>query len=150
MKAKGKYSKASDVSAPEVLRDRADLISTEPESRAMIRTQIYLNRAEYDFLQIESRRRNAPMAAVIRSYIDEKMHVPDEIWENNPLLAPPADPKFVGPEDGAINHDHYLYGTPKKWVKRRGKWVEAPPLPGDYYSNPKSAAAYDRSLEGSK
>jgi hypothetical protein len=114
---------------------------------AMVRTQVYLRQEEYHFLQTESARRGEPMAAVIRSFIDEKMAVPDEVWENNPLLAPPADPGFVGPEDGAINHDHYIYGCPKKWIKRGGRWVEAPPLPEDYYSNRQSAETYDRMLK---
>ena len=114
---------------------------------AMIRTQIYLTRQEHDFLQAEAVRQGEPMAAVLRAFIEEKMTIPDEVWENNPLLAPPADPRFVGHEDGAINHDHYLYGCPKKWIKREGKWVEAPPLPDDYYSNRQSAEAYDRMLK---
>jgi hypothetical protein len=113
----------------------------------MVRSQIYLTQEEYNFLQSESVRRGEPMAAVIRSFIDEKMAVPDDVWENNPLLAPPADQGFVGPEDGAINHDHYIYGCPKKWIKRGGRWVEAPPLPEDYYSDRQSAEAYDRMLK---
>jgi len=85
---------------------------------------------------------------VLRSFIDEKMEIPDSAWDNNPLLDPPVhDPDFVGHEDGAINHDHYVYGCPKKWVKQGGKWVEAPPLPDDYYTNRESAEAYDRMLE---
>jgi hypothetical protein len=75
--------------------------------------------------------------------MNENMEIPESAWINNPLLAPPADPGFIGPEDGAINHDHYIYGCPKKWMKRNGKWVESPPLPEDYYTNPASAAAYD-------
>jgi hypothetical protein len=150
MKTTGKYPKPGPSTAPEVLHDRPDPAILAAASEAMMRTQIYLSRAEYDFLQREARHRGEPMAAVIRSFIDEKMEPPEEIWENNPLLAPPADPEFIGPEDGAINHDHYLYGTPKKWMKQKGKWVETPPLPDDYYTNPESAAAYDRKAEGKK
>ncbi len=113
----------------------------------MIRTQIYLSRPEHEFIQSQAARQAQPMAAIIRSLIDEKMDIPESAWSNNSLLAPPADPGFVGPEDGAINHDHYLYGGPKKWVKRRSQWVEAPPLPEDYHSNPASAAAHDRKVE---
>ncbi len=150
MKTTGKYPKSEPTDAPDALHDRPDPAVLAAASEAMLRTQIYLNRAEYDFLQREAHRRGEPMAAVIRSLIDEKMELPDEIWENNPLLAPPADPGFLGPEDGAINHDHYVYGTPKKWMKKKGKWVETPPLPEDYYTNPPSAAAYDRRVEGKK
>jgi hypothetical protein len=117
----------------------------------MLRTQIYLSRQEHDFLQKEAARRGEPMAAVIRSFIDEKMTIPDEVWDNNPLLAPSVvDPDWQGQEDGAINHDHYIYGCPKKWVKQNGQWVEAPPLPDDYYTNEVSRRAYDEMLERMK
>src|SRR4051794_9653258 len=138
MKAKTKYPLARSASAGEALHDTPGPLTTVPESATMIRTQIYLSRAQYDFLQAQARQRTEPMAAVLRSFVDEKMKLPEEVWENNSLLAPPADPAFVGPEDGIVNHDHYLYGGPKKWMKKKGKWVEAPPLPEDYYRNPKT------------
>jgi hypothetical protein len=119
-------------------------VAYEVEQAPMIRTQIYLNKHEYDFVQTEAKRRDEPMAAVIRNFIDEKMEIPEDAWTNNPMLEPtPHDPTFVGHEDSGINHDHYLYGTPKRWMKRKGKWVKSPPLPEDYYSNPKSRIAYD-------
>ena len=91
---------------------------------AMVRTQIYLTQAEYHFLQAESQRRHEPMAAIIRSIVDEKMETPAEAWDDNPMLRPtPKDTKFDLPEDAAINHDHYLYGTPKKYTKVKGHWV---------------------------
>jgi len=111
---------------------------------AMVRTQIYLSRAEHEFVQTEATRQGVAMAAFIRSLIDAQMALPDAVWERNPMLAAPADPAFVGPEDGVINHDHYIYGSPKRWLKQRGKWVEAPPLPEDYYTNESSRQAYDR------
>lgn len=130
-----------------VLRDAtylADAWTTE-KTGAMIRTQIYLSPAEHRFLQAESARRGKPMAAIIRSYIDEKMNLPEEAWTQNSLLTPPADPDFVGPEDGVINHDHYIYGSPRRHVKKQGRWVPAPPLPEDYYTNEDSRRAYDQS-----
>ncbi|MHB8519685.1 MAG: hypothetical protein ACYDH9_02895 [Limisphaerales bacterium] len=148
---KGKHSHQTARSTqPAALKDVAGLYapaSPPPDTGTMRRTQIYLSREEHDFVQAEASRRGEPMAAVIRSLIDERMHVPEAVWDNNPLLAPPADPNFLGPEDGAINHDHYLHGTPKKWIKRNGKWIAAPSLPADYYTNPASAATYDRMLE---
>jgi hypothetical protein len=122
----------------------------EAPVKSMVRTQIYLTRAEYNFLQSEAGQRGEPMAAVIRAFIDEKMEIPEEAWTDNPLLHLAAGPQFVGPEDGVINHDHYIFGSPKKWIKQDGKWVEAPPLPQDYYTNPASADAYDRELEREK
>jgi hypothetical protein len=131
---------------PDMLKEAA--LAYEVDEPPMVRTQIYLSKPEHEFIQSEAARQAQPMAAVIRAFIDEKMEIPESTWTDNPLLAPPADPGFVGPEDGAINHDHYVYGGPRKWMKRRGQWVEAPPLPEDYYTNPASAAAYDRMLEG--
>ncbi|MCP5521890.1 MAG: hypothetical protein H7A46_10130 [Verrucomicrobiales bacterium] len=144
MKKKGvNYGDSTGSGAP-ALRD-----ATAAEVEPMVRTQVYLTRREHEFLTAEAGRLGRPMAAVLRSFIDEKMEIPDEVWDNNPLLAPPVeDPDWVGHEDGAINHDHYIYGCPKKWVKKDGEWVEAPPLPDDYYENPASSAAYDRMLEG--
>lgn len=114
----------------------------------MIRTQIYLNKPEYDFVQREASRRDEPMAAVIRNFIDEKMEVPEDAWTNNPMLEPtPPDPKWKGHEDSGINHDHYLYGTPKNVIKVKGKWVDAPQLPEDYYKNCTSREAYDRRIQ---
>ncbi len=61
------------------------------------------------------------------------------------MLRPPVMIRLGRAEDGAINHDHYIYGAPKKWMKRKGQWVEAPPLPEDYYQPIRqSAAKYDR------
>ena len=120
-------------------------VAEEVQAAPMVRTQIYLNREEYDFVQTEARRRNEPMAAVIRNFIDEKMEIPEDAWTNNPMLRPwPHDPDWKGHEDGGINHDHYIYGCPKKWIKVKGKYVEAPPLPEDYYGNRASGDAYDK------
>lgn len=129
-----------------VLRDAAMLLDTETtgKSAPMIRTQIYLSPEEHRFLQVESARRGEPMAAVIRAFIDEKMSLPEDVWTHNPLLAPPADPAFLGPEDGVINHDHYIYGTPKRYVKKHEQWGPAPPLPDDYYTNEESRKTYNR------
>jgi hypothetical protein len=123
-------------------------VAYEVEKAPMIRTQIYLNKNEYDFVQREASRRAKPMAAVIRNFIDEKMEIPEDAWTNNPMLEPtPHDPAFVGHEDSGINHDHYLYGTPKNVIKVKGKWVSAPPLPEDYFENRASRAAYDRKVQ---
>ena len=112
-----------------ILKETA-LSADEPAAKEpMVRTQIYLRQSEYNFCQAEAKRREEPMAAVIRSFIDEKMEIPEEAWANNPLLRPtPFDPTYEGYEDAVINHDHYIYGAPKKWVKVDGEWVEAPPV----------------------
>jgi hypothetical protein len=123
MKHGSKYPSASKGASE--LKDGA-AVSPPVGSAAMIRTQIYLSRPEYDFIQAEAAQRREPMAAVIRSYIDEKMQLPEAAWAENPMLKPtPRDTKLALPEDAAINHDHYLYGTPKKYIKAKGKWVLA-------------------------
>lgn len=121
-----------------------DALLEPPVEEPMVRTQIYLSRREHEFIENEAARRDEPMAAVIRSYIDEKMEVPSDVWSDNPLLrAPVPDPSWTGSEDGALNHDHYISGAPKQWMQRKGKWVETPPLPDDYYTNAESRRAYD-------
>ena len=117
------------------------------EASPMMRTQIYLTKSEYHFLQTEARKRKEPMAAVIRSLVDEKMALPDDVWTNNPMLRPtPVEPGWNPPEDAAINHDHYLYGSSKKWIKVKRQWVAAPPLPDDYFDNDASYEDYNRKV----
>jgi hypothetical protein len=145
MKARKPIKYRSYKSSGAELKESA--VAEEVQTAPMVRTQIYLNREEYDFVQTEARRRNEPMAAVIRNFIDEKMEIPEDAWTNNPMLRPwPHDPDWKGHEDGGINHDHYIYGCPKKWIKVKGKYVEAPPLPEDYYENRASGDAYDKML----
>jgi hypothetical protein len=104
-----------------VLRDKAEPYQSVP---AMIRTQVYLTRAEHDFLTREGERTGEGMSAALRGIIDEKMNIPEDAWTNNPMLEPtPYDPDYEGREDGSLNHDHYAYGAPKKYKKVRGKWV---------------------------
>jgi len=143
--------KASTAKAPEPMEVKVSAVAYKVDEPAMVRTQIYLSRREHDFLQSEGSRRGQPMAAIIRAFIDEKMDIPDWAWKNNPLLqAPVTDRVWEGREDGAANHDHYIYGTPKKWRKRHGQWVEAPPLPEDYYSNPERRRQYDEEAGNKK
>ena len=124
MKKPLKYS--SVPKPPDFLRDLPALTRGLNESVGMVRTQIYLTRTEHGFIEAEAARRGETMAAVIRGYIDDKMRVPDTAWAANPMLEPtPSDAGLELPEDAAINHDHYLYGTAKKYLKKRGKWVLA-------------------------
>jgi hypothetical protein len=124
MKKPLKYSSAPK--PPDVLCDLPALTRGLNESVGMVRTQIYLTRTEHGFIEAEAARRGETMAAVIRGCIDDKMRVPDTAWAANPMLEPtPSDAGLELPEDAAINHDHYLYGTAKKYLKKRGKWVLA-------------------------
>src|SRR5271170_7482123 len=122
MKAKRHTKYPSSQSPHMELKETA--VMKQTENSTMVRTQIYLSKPEHDFVQAEARRRDEPMAAVIRGFIDEKMELPADAWTNNPMLRPfPPDPKWKGHEDGGINLDHYLYGAPKSWIKQNGKWV---------------------------
>jgi hypothetical protein len=123
---KRRTSKKTASGEADVLKEAAVPFETGAEAEPMVRTQIYLSKSEHEFVQSESVRRDEPMAAVIRSFIDEKMIIPDRVWEKSPLLDDPADPNYVGLEDGGINHDHYVYGCPKKYEKVNGKWVWKP------------------------
>lgn len=126
MKKSSTYSSAP--SKPEVLNDVFEPSPGGKRVASMVRTQIYLTPAEHEFISAEAARRGEPMAAVIRGYIDDKMRLPDSAWAVNPMLEPtPEDAGLVLPEDAAINHDHYLYDAPKKYVKQRGQWVLAEP-----------------------
>lgn len=120
---KGAKNKAS---APIKLKEDQSAYDAGASTEAMIRTQIYLTRAEHSFLQSEVEKRGKPMASIIRGYIDEKMPEAELDWSKHPFLQPPADPDFNGPGDLSINHDHYAYGTPKRYVKKGGKWVMGP------------------------
>jgi hypothetical protein len=148
MKAKKrvKYPKANAVSVK--LKESPAL--AEPVAGPMVRTQIYLSKEEHDFLQRESRRRDEPMAAIIRGFIDDKMKIPDDAWTNNPIFKPwpkEAYSEDDGREDAGINLDHYLYGVPKDWIKVKGEWIEAPALPKDYYENAAVKEAYDKMIK---
>ena len=114
-----------------VLRESASTVIPSGEKEPMVRTQIYLRQSEYNFCQAEAKRRDEPMATVIRSYTDEKMEVPEDALTNNPMLEPtPDDPDHKGHEDAGVNLDHYFYGSPKKGMKVDGEWV-AVPVPND-------------------
>lgn len=116
--------KTKSNSEPLILKEASPEYSA---GEAMVRTQIYLTREEHAFIQNEASRLGTPMAAVIRQWIDEKMRIPEDVWADSPLLQPPAESTPDMPEDFAINHDHYLYGGAKKYVKAKGKWVQAAP-----------------------
>src|SRR5207248_1710611 len=110
MKKRAKHESSS-------VREHATITYGTPEPHTgMLRTQIYLSKTQYDFLQSEAARRDDTMAGVIRSLIDDKMKIPEDAWTNNPMLEPtPDDPNWEGAEDSSINHDHYAYGAPKRY-----------------------------------
>lgn len=122
---KAKKNKSNE---PMVLHDMNPSYMGSIAENTMLRTQIYLTRAEHEFLQQEAGRRGEAMSSVIRGIIDEKMAIPGDAWEDNPMFeATPDVEGWSGHEDGAINHDHYIYGSAKNYEKRNGEWVLLPP-----------------------
>ncbi len=82
------------------------------------RTQVYFPEDLYDRLKKRAKKEGKSVAAIIREASEEYLKEDEkEIdWENDPLF------KLAGvfeSEEGdlSINHDHYLYGAPKKKVK---------------------------------
>jgi hypothetical protein len=79
------------------------------------RTQIYLPLQMFGALKKEARAEKKPIAQVVReaiaNYLEERRNRKID-WENDPMT------KMIGAgsmvSDASINHDHYLYGYPKK------------------------------------
>ena len=86
----------------------------------MKRKQIYIEESQERELKERAQKRGVPEAVLIREaldvYLAEKPFPRFERPEDNPLWGIVGlidDPN--APTDGSINHDHYIYGTPKKY-----------------------------------
>ena len=87
-------------------------------SENMVRTQVYLPRAMYDRLQKRAGKQNLTLAVQIReALVDylERSEAADEpiLRADDPIFA------LIGSAsskegDLSVNHDHYLYGWPKR------------------------------------
>lgn len=88
-----------------------------------IRTQIYLDAQQVQWLKLEATHRRTTMSGLVRDAIGhiaerERRRVD---WANDPitkLLREIESGKWAGsgktgPHDGAVEHDHYIYGVPK-------------------------------------
>jgi hypothetical protein len=114
-------AKKQQPSEPMELHDRAEVYTADP---VMVRTQVYLTKAEHGFLTREGERTGKGLSGVLRAIVDEKMSIPEDAWTNNPMLEPTVeDSECDLPEDASLNHDYYAYGAPKKYKKVRGHWV---------------------------
>ena len=85
----------------------------------MVRTQVYLPQATYDALVERAKEQGLTMASQIRAALDEYLQRTQD--DDEGVILQPDDPIFKmigmfdsGLTDVAINHDHYLYGTPKQ------------------------------------
>ena len=85
----------------------------------MVRTQVYLPRNMYDKLQARAARQGLTLAVQIREALEDYIgHVEAEADDG---ILHADDPIFQmigmfdsGLGDLSVNHDHYLYGAPKR------------------------------------
>ncbi len=89
-------------------------------SENMVRTQVYLPRAMYDRLQQRAGKQNLTLAVQIREALVDYLERSEAADE--PILRA-DDPIFAmigmfdsGLGDLSVNHDHYLYGAPKREI----------------------------------
>ncbi len=82
------------------------------------RTQVYFPEDLYNRLKKRAKKEGKSVAAIIREASEEylKKEEKEIDWENDPLL------KAIGfckadVDDLSVNHDHYLYGAPKRKAK---------------------------------
>jgi hypothetical protein len=101
-------------------------------SENMVRTQVYLPRKTYEALQARGQAEGLTLAEQVRAALE------NYIWQSGfsqeaGQPVPPDDPifKLMGAVDSGIddlgfNHDHYLYGAPKREMPRRIKETTKP------------------------
>ncbi len=77
-----------------------------------VRTQIYLPRKVHGALRRAARARGVSMAQIIREAAEETLRREDT-REQDPLSGLIGVMKNA-PADLSVNHDHYLYGSPRK------------------------------------
>jgi hypothetical protein len=89
-------------------------------SENMVRTQVYLPREMYDRLQKRAIRHELTLALQIRTALEDYLERQEALDE--PILRA-DDPIFemIGmfsskEGDLSVNHDHYLYGAPKREI----------------------------------
>ena len=85
---------------------------------SMVRTQVYLPRSVYDKLQTRAGKQGLTLAVQVRTALEDYLER-IESQEEGVLRA--DDPLFQligaaasGEGDLSVNHDHYLYGWPKR------------------------------------
>lgn len=80
----------------------------------MIRKQVYLTRENEKDLKKHSKKLRTSEAFLIREAIYHYCRSLEKRENSHPLDAV-IGISANGRKDGSINHDHYLYGAPKKW-----------------------------------
>ncbi len=83
------------------------------------RTQVYFPEKLYREVRKRARAESKSVAAVVREAVVKHLEEKEIDWENDPIFKAAGFIKS-GVTDLAVNHDHYLYGMPKK-TGRSGK-----------------------------
>jgi Arc/MetJ-type ribon-helix-helix transcriptional regulator len=80
------------------------------------RTQVYFPKELYRRIEKKAKNEAKSSAAVIREAVERYLATDNEKeidWENDPFFKAVGFIKS-GVTDMSVNHDHYLYGVPKK------------------------------------
>lgn len=86
----------------------------------MVRTQIYLDETTHKKLLKLAKARNTSMAQLVREAAEEKVkNLEERDTSGVQVLQSLIDNAVTGgPKDLSTNIDHYLYGAPKKKVRK--------------------------------
>lgn len=77
------------------------------------RTQVYFPEKLYRDVKKRAKAESKSLAAVVREAVEKHLEEKEIDWENDPIFKAAGIVKS-GVRDLAVNHDHYLYGSPKK------------------------------------
>jgi hypothetical protein len=88
-------------------------------SENMVRTQVYLPRSIYDRLQKRAAKHDLTLAVQIRAALEDYLERAEAEEDDGILHANDPIFKMIGMFDSglgdlSVNHDHYLYGAPKR------------------------------------
>lgn len=77
------------------------------------RTQVYFPEKLYREVRKRAKAESKSVAAVVREAVEKHLKEKEIDWENDPIFKAAGIIKS-GVKDLALNHDHYLYGMPRK------------------------------------
>ena len=85
----------------------------------MVRTQVYLTRTIYDKLQKRAEKQRLTLAVQIREALEDYIERVESEADDDILHADDPIFQMIGMADSglgdlSVNHDHYLYGAPKR------------------------------------
>lgn len=121
----------------------------------MVRTQVYLPRDIYERLQKRAAQHELTLAVQIRTALEDYLERAEA--QDEPILRA-DDPIFdmigmFASEEGdlSVNHDHYLYGAPKREnIKPASTAARKKPAAGEQLTVREKPAAYSRQRRSTK